>query len=49
MSSATKAGFSIKESLMQALNSTEVPLKNDLYSAIIEINRSNQVSKVIPI
>jgi len=49
MSSATKAGFSIKESLVQALNSTEVPLKNDLYSAIIEINRSNQVSKVIPI
>jgi len=49
MSSATKAGFSIKESLMQALNSAEVPLKNDLYSAIIEINRSNQVSKVIPI
>lgn len=49
MASATKAGFPIKESLVQALNSTELPLKNDLYSAIIEINRSNQVSKVIPI
>lgn len=49
MSSATKAGFPIKESLSQALNSAEDPLKQDLYSAIIEINRSNQVSKVIPI
>ncbi len=49
VASATKAGFPINESLTQALNSAEIPLKNDLYSAIIEINRSNQISKVIPI
>jgi tight adherence protein B len=49
MTSATKAGFTLKESLAQALNNAEEPLKSDLYSSIIEINRSNQVSKVIPI
>ena len=49
MASATKAGFPIKESLAQALNSTEDPLKKDLFPALIEMNRSNQVSKVIPI
>lgn len=49
MSSATKAGFSIKESLLQALNAVENPLRQDLYASILEMNRTNQISKVIPI
>ena len=49
LTSGVRAGLTISEALAQALQSSEEPLRSDFQEAILEINRSGQVSKVISI
>jgi len=49
LTSGVRAGLTIGEALAQALQNCEEPLRLDFQEAIIEINRSGQVSKVISI
>jgi tight adherence protein B len=49
LSSGVRAGLTISESLSQSLNKSEEPLRQDLLEAILEFNRSGQVSKVMKI
>lgn len=49
LTSGVRAGLTISEALAQALQNCEEPLRLDFQEAIIEINRSGQVSKVISI
>ena len=49
LSSGVRAGLTISEALAQALQNCEEPLRSDFQEAILEINRSGQVSKVISI
>jgi tight adherence protein B len=49
LTSGVRAGLTISEALAQALQNCEEPLRSDFQEAIIEINRSGQVSKVISI
>jgi len=47
LTSGVRAGLTVGEALAQALQNCEEPLRLDFQEAIIEINRSGQVSKVI--
>jgi len=49
LTSGVRAGLTIGEALAQALQNCEEPLRSDFQEAILEINRSGQVSKVISI
>ena len=49
LTSGVRAGLTISEALAQALQNCEEPLRSDFQEAILEINRSGQVSKVISI
>lgn len=49
LTSGVRAGLTISEALAQALQNCEEPLRLDFQEAILEINRSGQVSKVISI
>lgn len=49
LASGVRAGLTISESLSQSLNKSEEPLRQDLIEAILEFNRSGQVSKVMKI
>jgi tight adherence protein B len=49
LTSGVRAGLTVGEALAQALQNCEEPLRLDFQEAIIEINRSGQVSKVISI
>ena len=49
LTSGVRAGLTIGEALAQALQNCEEPLRLDFQEAILEINRSGQVSKVITI
>ena len=49
LTSGVRAGLTIGEALAQALQNCEEPLRLDFQEAILEINRSGQVSKVISI
>ncbi len=49
LSSGVRAGLTISESLSQSLNKSEEPLRQDLLEAILEFNRSGQVSNVMKI
>ena len=49
LTSGVRAGLTVSEALAQALQNCEEPLSLDFQEAIIEINRSGQVSKVISI
>ncbi len=49
LSSGVSAGLTLSESLSQSLNKSEEPLRQDLLEAIIEFNRSGQVSSVMKI
>jgi tight adherence protein B len=49
LTSGVRAGLTVSEALAQALQNCEEPLRSDFQEAIIEINRSGQVSKVISI
>lgn len=49
LTSGVRAGLTISEALAQALQNSEEPLRSDFQEAILEINRSGQVSKVISI
>jgi tight adherence protein B len=49
LTSGVRAGLTISEALAQALQNCEEPLRSDFQEAILEINRSGQVSKVIAI
>ena len=49
LTSGVRAGLTVSEALAQALQNCEEPLRLDFQEAIIEINRSGQVSKVISI
>lgn len=49
LTSGVRAGLNVGEALAQALQNCEEPLRLDFQEAIIEINRSGQVSKVISI
>lgn len=49
LSSGVRAGLTISEALAQALQNCDEPLRSDFQEAILEINRSGQVSKVISI
>ena len=49
LTSGVRAGLTISEALAQALQNCEEPLRLDFQEAILEINRSGQVSKVITI
>lgn len=49
IASGVRAGLTISESLSQSLNKSEEPLRQDLIEAILEFNRSGQVSKVMKI
>ena len=49
LTSGVRAGLTISEALAQALQGSEEPLRSDFQEAILEINRSGQVSKVISI
>lgn len=49
LTSSVRAGLTISEALAQALQNCEEPLRSDFQEAILEINRSGQVSKVISI
>lgn len=49
ITSGVRAGLTISESLSQSLNKSEEPLRQDLIEAILEFNRSGQVSKVMKI
>ena len=47
MASATKAGFTIQESFIQAIKQTENPLRLDLLASLVQINQGDQISKII--
>ena len=49
LTSGVRAGLTISEALAQALQNCEEPLRLDFQEAILEMNRSGQVSKVISI
>jgi len=49
LTSGVRAGLTISEALAQTLQNCEEPLRSDFQEAILEINRSGQVSKVISI
>lgn len=49
LTSGVRAGLTVSEALAQALQNCEEPLRSDFQEAILEINRSGQVSKVISI
>ena len=49
LTSGVRAGLTIGEALAQALQNCEEPLRLDFQEAILEMNRSGQVSKVISI
>lgn len=49
LTSGVRAGLTISEALAQALQNCEEPLRSDFQEAVLEINRSGQVSKVISI
>ena len=49
LTSGVRAGLTISEALAQASQNCEEPLRSDFQEAILEINRSGQVSKVISI
>jgi len=49
LTSGVRAGLTISEALAQALQNCEEPLRLDFQEAILEMNRSGQVSKVITI
>ena len=49
LTSGVRAGLTLSEALAQALQNCEEPLRLDFQEAILEINRSGQVSKVITI
>ena len=49
LTSGVRAGLTVGEALAQALQNCEEPLRLDFQEAILEINRSGQVSKVITI
>ena len=49
LTSGVRAGLTLSEALAQALQNCEEPLRLDFQEAILEMNRSGQVSKVISI
>jgi tight adherence protein B len=49
IASGVRAGLTISESLSQSLNKSEEPLRQDLIEAVLEFNRSGQVSNVMKI
>lgn len=49
LTSGVRAGLTMADALAQALQNCEEPLRSDFQEAILEINRSGQVSKVISI
>ena len=49
LTSGVRAGLTMADALAQALQNCEEPLRSDFQEAILEINQSGQVSKVISI
>lgn len=49
LSSGIRAGLTISEALSQALSNSEEPLRQEFLEAIVEFDRSGQVSKVMAI
>ena len=49
LSSGVRAGLTISQALLQALSNCEEPLRQEFLEAILEFNRSGQISKVMDI
>ena len=47
LSSGVRAGLTLSDALAQALKNSEEPLRSEFLEAIVEFNRSGQVSKVL--
>ena len=49
LSSGVRAGLTLSDALAQALKNSEEPLRSEFLEAIVEFNRSGQVSRVLSI